>query len=57
MKHCPKCGKDRIAPANFCFKDGSELVEILRCSCGGSLTTHNVYCDQCGKKVEGLHAV
>ena len=57
MRTCPKCCKTTVTKANFCYEDGMRLSEGKKCSCGEYLTTYDIYCSNCGKKVEASHVV
>ena len=53
MKVCPKCKSTNcIEEDRFCYKDGTELVEMARCGCGREISEGiDIYCSKCGVKV------
>jgi formate dehydrogenase maturation protein FdhE len=50
-KYCPVCGGTSGA-AKFCYKDGTKLVDRVKCECENELHPVDVFCPECGKKVE-----
>ena len=52
MMRCPKCEYVTGVDSNrFCYRDGTELVPLKKCECGHEITSIDVYCGKCGRKV------
>ena len=51
---CPMCERPAYGMTDkFCYKDGSELVEVnLHHSCGRKSDMCDSYCPHCGYKIE-----
>ena len=36
----------------YCYRCGTKLIEAPACECGYELSSFEIYCRKCGKKVE-----
>ena len=48
---CPTCGYISYT-GKYCYKDGSRLIKLPRCTCGHPITKYDVFCPQCGIDVK-----
>jgi len=52
MKQCPKCGWVTAPEKNYCYQDGTELVNLVKCCrCGNECGPNDKFCENCGEKV------
>ena len=48
---CPTCGYISYI-GKYCYKDGSRLVKLPRCTCGHPISKYDVFCTQCGIEIK-----
>jgi hypothetical protein len=48
---CPTCSNISCT-GKYCYKDGSRLVKLPRCTCGHPLTKYDVFCQECGIEIK-----
>lgn len=53
MKVCPTCKRTNVVEDdNFCYRDGTPLVEQLKCRCGREINQEtDLYCSHCGRNL------
>ena len=48
---CPTCGYVSIT-GKYCYKDGSRLVHLPRCTCGHPTSRYDTFCTECGIEIK-----
>jgi hypothetical protein len=48
---CPTCGYISYS-GKYCYKDGSKLFRLTRCTCGHPISKYAQFCQECGIEVK-----
>jgi len=48
---CPTCGSISYG-GKYCYRDGSRLLKLPRCTCGHPISKYAEFCQECGIEVK-----